>query len=102
MHEGEQAVKLMHIMLMNGLQMSAAHKHPYSQALTQSPCCGSLHQTWMTLQMNGTANVNIVEAASAAGVPRMAFISVHDYALPGNPDPLPPDAPVPVLSHSSP
>ena len=35
------------------------------------------------MQMNGTANVNLVEAAAAAGVPRMAFISVHDYALPG-------------------
>lgn len=30
----------------------------------------------------GDANVKIFEAAAAAGVPRAAFISVHDYGLP--------------------
>lgn len=30
----------------------------------------------------GDANVRVFEAAKAAGVPRAAFISVHDYGLP--------------------
>ena len=34
------------------------------------------------LQVNGTANILAMEAAKEAGVPRFAFISVHDYKLP--------------------
>ncbi|KAK9825306.1 hypothetical protein WJX74_007732 [Apatococcus lobatus] len=45
-------------------------------------CLGAFGSNDFMLKMNGTANVNIVEAASAAGVPRMAFISIHDYSLP--------------------
>ena len=35
------------------------------------------------LQINGQANVTVIREASAAGVPRCAFIRVHDYGFPG-------------------
>lgn len=31
----------------------------------------------------GQANINLIEAAAEEGVPRFAFISVHDYKFPG-------------------
>lgn len=32
----------------------------------------------------GQSNMGLIEAAKSAGVPRFAFISVHDYKFPGN------------------
>ena len=40
-------------------------------------------RTFCGLQINGQANVTVIREASAAGVPRCAFISVHDYGFPG-------------------
>lgn len=35
------------------------------------------------MQVCGEANVGVIREAAQAGVPRCAFISVHDYNLPG-------------------
>lgn len=31
----------------------------------------------------GQANMDVMDAAKAAGVPRVVFVSVHDYGMPG-------------------
>ena len=51
--------------------------HTHKSFIPVRPCsfCG--------LQINGEANVAVIREASAAGVPRCAFISVHDYGFPG-------------------
>ena len=40
---------------------------------------------WMSpwIQVNGDANAAIAQEAAAAGVPRMAYISAHDFNFPG-------------------
>ena len=37
----------------------------------------------LLLQICGEANVGVIREAVRAGVPRCAFISVHDYNFPG-------------------
>ncbi len=49
-------------------------------------CCthGSVHHHHHHYQqVNGDANAAIAQEAAAAGVPRMAYISAHDYQFPG-------------------
>lgn len=36
-------------------------------------------------RMCGESNMQLMDAAAAAAVPRFAFISVHDYGFPGEP-----------------
>lgn len=38
------------------------------------------------VQICGEANVGVIREAAQAGVPRCAFVSVHDYKFPGTPD----------------
>lgn len=57
----------------------------------QTCCCGdsclsrlaSLTAVPVLLQICGEANVGVIREAAKAGVPRCAFISVHDYKFPG-------------------
>ena len=46
-------------------------------------CIGGFGDNATMLRVNGDANVAAVAAASAAGVPRFVFVSVHQYNLPG-------------------
>ena len=43
----------------------------------------SLTAVPVLLQICGEANVGVIREAAKAGVPRCAFISVHDYNFPG-------------------
>lgn len=43
----------------------------------------------LLLQICGEANVGVIREAARAGVPRCAFISVHDYNFPGMADQRP-------------
>ena len=55
-------------------------------ALSQTCHCGCFSQVanFITLlQICGEANVGVIREAARAGVPRCAFISVHDYNFPG-------------------
>eukprot|EP00891_Asterochloris_glomerata_P009911 jgi/Astpho2/9911/Aster-06622 len=45
-------------------------------------CLGAFGSNDFMLKINGEANVTVIREASAAGVPRCAFISAHDYGWP--------------------
>lgn len=40
---------------------------------------------YAVVQICGEANVGVIREAAQAGVPRCAFVSVHDYKFPGTP-----------------
>lgn len=44
---------------------------------------GAFGSNELMYKMCGEVNMNIMEAAKDAGVPRFSFISVHDYSFPG-------------------
>lgn len=46
-------------------------------------CLGGFGSNEFMLKINGEANVGVIREAARAGVPRCAFVSVHDYQFPG-------------------
>lgn len=46
-------------------------------------CLGAFGSNDFMQKICGDSNITVFEEAAKAGVPRAAFISVHDYNLPG-------------------
>lgn len=62
-------------------------RHASGTARPEKPCVLHRQQTsnlTYVVQICGESNIKVFEEAAAAGVPRVSFISVHDYGLPGN------------------